>query len=173
MKQEHIDYECLKEMEKEMGCTFCNDGIFAEMSLELEHYCEKTCPINDIHFGFYHGNIDDIKEIVVLVDESWCQYFINESSIFCGYIGDKVVSFCIVNTEAKCIISRQGTRVGSIGCVGTVSDYRGLGIGIRMVDLATLYLKGEGCDKAYISYTHIEKWYEKLGYETFARFSFL
>lgn len=41
-----------------------------------------------------------------------------------------------------------------------------------MVDLATFNLKNEGCDKAYISYTHIDKWYEKLGYQTFARFSF-
>ena len=29
------------------------------------------------------------------------------------------------------------------------------------------------CDIAYIHYTHLEKWYKKLGYETVARFSIL
>lgn len=65
--------------EKEIGCTFCDDGIFAEMSLELAHYCEKAYSVEEVHFDFYHGNIDDIKEIVALVDKSWCQYFINET----------------------------------------------------------------------------------------------
>lgn len=92
--------------------------------------------------------------------------------MFFGYMGEKPVSFCVVNVNADCILSAPGVKVGAIGCVGTVPQYREAGIGLRMVDLTTLYLKNEGCDKAYISYTHIDKWYEKLGYQTFARFSF-
>lgn len=58
-----------------------------------------------------------------------------------------------------------------LGCVGTVPQYRNRGIGLRMVDLATLFLKNEKCDKAYIHYTHIDKWYAALGYQVFARFN--
>ncbi len=172
MKTEDIDFEKMNEMENRLGCTFCSDGDFAEMSLDLVDYKEKTRPINKADFSFYQGSVNDIKKIVALVDEEWVQYFYEDSPIFCGYSAGQIVSFCIVNADEDCIISNHGIKVGGIGCVGTVPQYRNLGIGLRMVDLATLYLKNEGCDKAYIHYTHIDKWYGKLGYQTFARFSF-
>lgn len=75
--------------------------------------------------------------------------------------------------SADCVLSVPGVKVGSIGCVGTLPQYREQGIGLRMVELATLYLKNAGCDKSYVSYTHIERWYQKLGYQVFARFSFI
>lgn len=169
--EEYINYIRLSAMEKEMGCVFCDDGIFAEMSLDLENYSSKTLPITNVDFKLYTGNANEIREIVSLVDENWCKYFNENTPVFCGYIDEQIVSFCILNTNADCIISRSGIKVGSIGCVGTVPKYRGRGIGLRMVDLATLMLKNENCNKAYISYTHIDSWYEKLGYHTFARFS--
>jgi len=44
MKQKYIDYEELKRMEKEIGCTFCSDGIFAEMSLIImKNTSNKGC----------------------------------------------------------------------------------------------------------------------------------
>lgn len=172
MKKEYIDRKRLKEMEDRLGCTFCSDGTFAEMSLDLENYRERTLPIAHVDFAFYHGSTGHIREVVAQVDPDWCRYFHENESIFCGYLDDRIVSFCIVDANADCILSRPGIRVGSIGCVGTIPEHRGMGIGLRMVDLATFGLKSEHCDKAYISYTHIENWYAKLGYETFARFSF-
>ena len=172
MKTENINYEKMKEVEKRLGCTFGDRGIFAEMSLDLAAYEEKTHPIADVEFKFFQGNVDDIKKAVALVDDQWVQYFDNNMPIFCGYHEGQIASFCNVDTNADCMISAPGITVGAIGCVGTVPQYRNLGIGLRMVDLATLYLKNKGCDKAYIHYTHIDKWYEKLGYGTFARFSF-
>ena len=125
-----------------------------------------------MQFGFYPGNAEELQDIVASVDEDWVKYFQGRLPVFCGMIGKQVVSFCIVETDAETMLSRPGVRVGSIGCVGTAPEYRSRGVGLRMVDLATLYLQQEGCSKAYISYTHIDFWYARLGYETFARFSF-
>ena len=62
-------------------------------------------------------------------------------------------------------------KIGGVACVGTVPEYRKRGLGLKMVDMATVYLKTLNCDIAYIHYTHLEKWYKKLGYETVVRFS--
>lgn len=172
MKHEQVNMEKKRQMEDEMGCTFCEDGVFAEMSLDLMEYQSCTKVINNIEFTEFKGPESEIKKVVSLVDEQWVQYFDNNASIFCGFYGKQIVSFCIVNMNADTIISMPGMKVGSIGCVGTTPQFRDKGIGLRMVDLATMILKENGCDKAYISYTHIDKWYAKLGYQTFARFSF-
>ncbi|MGN0376655.1 MAG: GNAT family N-acetyltransferase [Suilimivivens sp.] len=172
MPEENINFERLKDLEKRLGCRFCKDGEFAEMSLQLGDYAEKTKPIEKVTFGFYKGDIEELRFAVSQVEGKWVQYFDKYSQVFCGYIGEKIVSFCLVEEDADCILTVPGVRVGSIGCVGTVPEYRGRGIGLRMVDLATAYLQKRGCDKGYIHYTHIDHWYKKLGYQTFARFSF-
>lgn len=172
MKHEHIDQDKLLRMQQRLGCQFCQDGTYAEMSLELTHYREKTQSIPGVTYGFYHGDLDTLRQAVGAVDEEWVQYFCAESCVYCGFVDGKIASFCIVDVEADCIVSTKDCRVGSIGCVGTLPEYRGRQIGLRMVDLATVYLKEQGCEKTSISYTHIDHWYRKLGYETFARFSF-
>ncbi len=172
MRSENINQEKLTELKNRLGCTFCSDGIFAEMSLDLADYREKTHAIDEVDYRFFRGSESEIKRAVALVDEEWIQYFDKDQSIFCGYKEGQIVSFCTIEVEKDCILSTGGINVGAVGCVGTLPQYRDLGIGLRMVDLATLFLKNAGCDKAYIHYTHIDKWYEKLGYQTFARFSF-
>ncbi|MGN0667096.1 MAG: GNAT family N-acetyltransferase [Huintestinicola sp.] len=171
MRKENIDPAKQKEMSDRLGCVFCDDGDYAEMSMELHNYTEKTSPIPDVEFGFFHGDISLLRAAVAKVDEDWVQYFGKDSSVFCGYVNGWPVSFCIVDIDADCIISSPDSRIASIGCVGTIPDYRKQGIGLRMVDLATVYAKSKGCTKGYIHFTHIDQWYAKLGYETFARFS--
>lgn len=167
-----INLEKQKEMEKRLGCTFCDDGKFAEMYIDLSGYNEQTKPIENVVYQFYDGQMDDMKQAVNLVDKEWVQYFNNRQNIFCGYVENQLASFCLIDIDVDCMISTDNCKVGSIGCVGTLPQYRKNGIGLRMVDLATVYLKEKNCDKSYVSYTHIDKWYEKLGYQTFARFTF-
>ena len=173
MNHEIVDSIRVKEMERRLGCIFCEDGTFAEMSLHLADYREQTSPIADVEFRLYRGDMDVIREMVAEVDDEWVRYVHEDTDVFCGFADGRPVSFCLIDTEADCILSRPGLQVGSIGCVGTVPAYRKRGIGLRMVDLATVMLQEAGCQVSYISYTHIDHWYERLGYRTFARFSFL
>ncbi len=171
MKEYKIDCNKREKAEIQMGCTFCENGIFSEMIMNITNYQEKTQPIENIEYKFYSGDISLLKNIVALVDADWVQYFSENILVFCGYAGQEPISFCIINVNADCILETSNERIGAIGCVGTVPQYRKQGIGLRMVDLATLYLKNEGCDLSSISYTHIDKWYRKLGYQTYARFA--
>lgn len=168
-----IDTTKLKNMENKLDCKFGNDGVFVEMALDLHEYQEKLPHINGGSFGVYSGDLEKIKQLVEKVDPKWCKYFTENTTIFCGFINKDPVSFCIITTAADSILSDDKFKIGGIACVGTVPEYRKRGIGLKMVDMATIYLKSLGCDIAYIHYTHLEKWYKKLGYETVARFSFV
>lgn len=173
MKHEIINEMRMREMERNLGCVFCKDGECAEMSLDVGGYTEKTAPIPGITFGRFDGDVETIRAIVRQVEPDWAKYFSEDSFIFCAYANGEPISFCLVDELADgCMLARPGIKVGSIGCVGTLPAHRGHGIGLRMVDLATLLLRDAACDKIYISYTHIDHWYAKLGYEVFARFSF-
>ena len=92
------------------------------------------------------------------------QYF-DGVEVFCGYSGGKIASFCILDDDVDCLFS-DGTRVGSIGCVGTVPPFRRRGIGLKMVELAARELYRRGCDKIFIHYTGVYDWYAKIGFKT-------
>ena len=77
----------------------------------------------------------------------------------------KLVAFQLEIVQ-NALCPKQAAKHGSIGCVGTVPEYREKGIGLAMVAHATQILKEAGCDKSFIHYTALEKWYGRLGYET-------
>ncbi len=161
-----------RQLEEELGVVFCENGKYAEMSMDLADYEHRVMPVPDtIHFTYFDGDMEVLRAAVAAVDEEWVQYFQAQDRVFCGFDGDRIASFCIVEEDADCLLSDGVSKIGSIGCVGTVPEYRRQGIGLYMVALATGQLKEHGCDKGYIHYTHLEHWYSKLGYRTFARFS--
>lgn len=113
-------------------------------------------------FEFCRGS--GLHHAVAAVDQDWVQYF-DGGEIFCGYSGGKIASFCILDDDVDCLFS-DGTRVGSIGCVGTVPPFRRRGIGLKMVELAARELYRRGCDKIFIHYTGVYDWYAKIGFKT-------
>lgn len=113
-------------------------------------------------FEFCRGS--GLPEAVAAVDRDWVQYF-DGGEIFCGYSGGKIASFCLLDDDVDCLFS-DGTRVGSIGCVGTVPEFRRHGIGLKMVELAARELYSRGCEKIFIHYTGVYEWYAKIGFRT-------
>ncbi len=146
------------------------DRIFAELIMDLRSAVPEpapyTCPEN-IKFGLYHGGTETIRETVSRVDEEWVRYFCGKNRVFCGFDGNTIASFCILEDWGK----QDGLRIGGPGCVGTIPEYREKGIGLEMVRLATNILKEEEFDISWIHYTHLAKWYEKLGYQTVLRWN--
>ena len=169
---EQLDWNKMRQFEKKLGCRFCDDGEYAEMSLTLGSYREQTEPIAGVTYGFYSGSMEELRELVAQVDPTWTRYYREGTPVFCAWLEGEPVSFCIVEPDNECALALPGVRVGSIGCVGTLPQYRGRKIGLRMVDLATVFLQQEGYHKSYICYTGIDHWYAKLGYKTYARFTF-
>lgn len=158
---------CLAEYEKQGKHL----NRYVEMDMLLSEYQmpQMTVP-EGISFAFYEGPIEELHKAVAAVEEDWVQYFDGSSRYFCGFSGDKIVSFCIACYDEDCVIADGQKRIGSVGCVGTVPKYRKQGIGLYMVALATQELKENGCDRGFIHYTALENWYAKLGYESFMCF---
>lgn len=146
------------------------EEVFEEQLLDLHtfspHAVQIACP-ERITFGMYQGDMSALHQAVAQVDKDWVQYFSRGDSVYCAMDGDKVVSFCLLDEFGE----YQGLRIGGPGCVGTVPNARGQGIGLKMVQNATSLLKEQGYDFSYIHYTHVGRWYAKLGYETILRWN--
>lgn len=146
------------------------DDVSCEMVLPLSDYKDSGTPDalpQGVRFGFYKGPSAPLLQAVGAVDEGWVQYFTKTERCYCATLGDQVLSFCIVDEMG----SFGGLRVGGPGCVGTVPAFRRRGIGLELVRRATLILKERGFDLSYIHYTHVDKWYERLGYQTVLRWN--
>ncbi|KAL4810309.1 acyl-CoA N-acyltransferase [Aspergillus unguis] len=63
-----------------------------------------------------------------------------------------------------------GPRTGLIGCVGVDSEYRGKGLGLALIAHAINDLKKRGVEGVFIDWVAIEGFYEKLGFEVWARY---
>ncbi len=143
-------------------------GTFAEMTGDTAALVQPEHePKGNVRFEFRAADTDIINAVRE-VEDDWAQYF-GEGEIFCGVCGDEIASFCIVEEDVTCLLSGDGARVGSIGCVGTVPKFRRRGIGLKMVSLAAEELKKRGCDKIFIHYTHVYDWYAKLGFRPFLK----
>ena len=156
------------------GYTF-DDGC-AEMTLDLADFdiCRLDIPIypEGVSFGFYSWDKENLYAAVRSVDEEWEQYFRNDEPVFCAFENGVPVGFIIVDYDALCILGGEGQKVGSIGCVGTVPAARRRGIGLAMAAHACTELKKSGCTRLFVHYTHLEKWYAKIGCRTFMRYRF-
>lgn len=153
-----------KEFFEKHGYTLYDETV-AEMCGDTEALVAADYPLPDnISFGFYDGDINRLKAAVGAVEVDWVQYF-NGGELFCAFDRGKIVSFCIVEESVQCLFTDGKSKVGSIGCVGTVPDYRRQGIGLKMVSLAAGELKKRSCDKIFIHYTGVYDWYAKLGFE--------
>ena len=148
--------------------------VFDEMILPLNefdiHKYGKNLD-NSISFGFYNGDLDELKKEIEKVDRNWVQFFDGKHRIYCGYIDRKVASFCLVEDMGTHNINGCEIKIGGPGCVGTLSEYRDKGIGLTMVKHVTQILKEEGYDYSYIHFTGVASWYEKLGYKTSIKWS--
>ena len=125
-------------------------------------YTLGSAPQAAAEFGFCKGSA--LEQAVAAVDPDWVQYF-GDGEIFCGTVREEIASFCIIEDDVDCIFS-DSSRFGSIGCVGTVPEYRRRGIGLKMVELAARELYSRGCEKIFIHYTGVYDWYAKLGFRT-------
>ena len=151
-----------------------DDNICEEMMLDLHDFSSDALEIpvpQGITFGFFSGNMDDLRAAVGEVDEGWVRYYNDPARAYCAFDGDRVVSFCDVDEMGVFPFRGRETKIGGPGCVGTVPAYRRKGIGLKMVQGATKILKDRGFDYGYIHYTGVGPWYAKLGYRVILRWN--
>ena len=78
-----------------------------------------------------------------------------------AFDGEMIVAFCSLTDMGRF----HGLHIGGPGCVGTIPEFCGQGIGLEMVRLATETLRQDVFDLSWIHYTHLAHWYMKLGYQ--------
>ena len=146
------------------------DVVSEEMILDLHTYRAEayplTCP-EHITFDWFNGNVKELQEAVREVEEDWVEYYENPDRAYCAFDGEKVVSFCLVHGFGE----YKGLKVGGPGCVGTIPSYRRQGLGLKMVQNATLILQKEGYDISHIHYTGVGPWYAHMGYKGILRWN--
>ncbi|MBR4671486.1 MAG: GNAT family N-acetyltransferase [Butyrivibrio sp.] len=150
-----------------------SDKTYEEMILMLDSYEENKelyIPEN-IVYDYYKGDFETFLDAVRVVDESWADIYKPGDRIYCGFCGGRVVSFCMI--EDMGMYEEEGItyKVGGPGCVGTIPEFRKKGIGLKMIDKATLILKELGYDISYVHYTGVAPWYAKLGYKTIIKWN--
>lgn len=158
-----------EHFEREVVRGLPDNLVFEEMILPLSafdiHKYKKNFNDN-ITFGFYDGDIDELKNNVKKVVEYWAGSFSRNDRIYCSYVDGKIASFCRVEDMGTYTINGHEIKIGGPGSVGTLLEYRNKGIGLTMVKNVTQILKEEGFDYSYIHFTGISAWYEKIGYKT-------
>ena len=146
----------------------------SEMLLCLRNFDEKRYVKsfgNEITFGYYHGDMNKLKEGVARVVPHWVNFFGEDSKVYCGFIDGEVASFCQIEDFGVHMVGGMKWKIGGPGCVGTLPEFRDRGIGLTMVKEVTKILKEEKYDYSYIHYTYETNWYGILGYETFVRWN--
>lgn len=142
--------------------------VFEEMALALPEADPPWSEGGDgIHFGFYDGSLEALRDIVRRVDEGWVPLYNDKSEVYCAFCGETPVSFCMIEDMGV----HGGLRIGGPGCVGTVPEARRRGIGLKMIGNATRILRERGYDVSYIHFTGVAGWYAKLGYRTVLRWT--
>jgi len=78
---------------------------------------------------------------------------------------------CVMVLEEQSIRWRKNFsgKFGGIGCLGVHSNYREQGIGAALVSAVHEQLYSLGYTHSYVSYTWLEKWYGKMGYQVVSR----
>ena len=151
-----------------------SEEIYDEMTLDLSKFDEgryEKAFGENISFGYYTGKRDDLLAAIEKVVPSWIPIFDGRNRVYCGFSDGEIASFCLIEDMGSHSIGNRLIKVGGPGCVGTVPEFRRLGIGLCMVRDVTGILKQEGYDISYIHYTGVPNWYEKLGYQTVLRWN--
>lgn len=82
---------------------------------------------------------------------------------------DRVIGF-VELTEQISFAAAFDQRVGGIGALGVVPEYRKRGVGRCLVSLAGQELRKRGVEVSYVAYTYLEKFYKSLGYQVYMNY---
>ena len=162
----HFESEIIQALPEEL---YFDEMILPLNEFDISKYNKKFD--TDITFGFYDGDLDELKNDVGKVDRYWVDFFDGDQRIYCGYINGKAASFCLVDHMGIYNINGSEIKIGGPGCVGTLPEFRNKGIGLTMVKRVTQILKEEGYDYSYIHFTGVAPWYEKIGYKTLVKWN--
>lgn len=163
-----------KFFENEYVRNIPEDEVVSEQILRLQEFepdCYEKFFRENVTFGYYNGDIEELRRAVATVVGHWPQFFNENSRIYCGFVDGKVASFCLIEDFGERVVNGMKWKIGGPGCVGTLKEFRNRGIGLSMIRNVTQILREEFYDYSYIHYTYEPQWYGLLGYRTVLRWN--
>lgn len=149
------------------GCLsmyiFTEDFSYSEFQLRNEFPCGLSFDVQKDRFS------TEVIDMVRTVEPNWLRYCEDSKGktvITAEYAGKKA-GFVIAETDTHTIITEDGCKTGLIGYAGVIPEKRNRGIGLNMIAWTTEYMKSEGCTEVFISYTSLDQWYAKAGYQEY------
>jgi ribosomal protein S18 acetylase RimI-like enzyme len=141
-----------------------------DLMQDLSTFNWTKADIGDIIDGItyrYYENRDknDLMQAVSEVDFSWLDIFKhNESKVILAVKDDIICGFIMLGKN------NDYPNIGSIGCTGTVPEYRSKGIGTMLSLIATRELKKQGFEYAYAEYTDLLNLYSRANYNVYIEY---
>ena len=88
----------------------CDEMILSLDKFEPHKYDKKL--EDNISFGYYEGDIDELKKAVERVVQYWAQSYDEKQRIYCGYINGNVASFCLIEDKGVYNINGREVKIG-------------------------------------------------------------
>ncbi len=151
------------------GVIVSSEQILRLQEFDPHSYSKELPP--SVTFGFYEGPQDDLHEAIRHVNPNWVEFFKEDSRVYCGRENGKIICFCIIEDFGEHVVNGMKWKIGGPGCVGTLPECRGRGIGLTMVRNVTTILRDEFYDYSYIHFTGVAHWYARLGYKTILKWN--
>lgn len=140
------------------------------MFLPLQGYDSETIEIPPAPANVRYKLLDEqdrpqLYEAVKKVIPGWLESYQQcTDPILIVELDEKIAGFEIVAPEGGRFIPSRD-KVGSIGCVGVVPEFREHGVGMRMVLEGIKWLQKQGCASIELLYVALVDWYKKVGFQ--------
>ena len=152
-----------------------NGGETHDMVLALSDLSESVRPSVDIAIEIGFGEESERAALLKCVDiaiPSWRGHHetIPMHNVLMARYEGTPIGFITVRPQGMVMNAAFDGTLGWLSHLAVDPAYRRHGTGLYLAYKATEYLRNLGHKYAYIDYTTLNKWYERLGYHTFLRF---
>lgn len=110
---------------------------------------------------------EEAEQAVRNVEPKWLDSYKRSGHLITAYIGSRIVGFSCISITADTLISEENEKIAVIDYIGVLKNFRNMGIGSALLDYSLRFQKQAGCTRSFISYTSLDKWYTKFGFEEF------
>ncbi|NLD93587.1 MAG: GNAT family N-acetyltransferase [Fibrobacter sp.] len=143
--------------------------ISANMAFNLNvfDFNMRRIPLAPPQFEFRFAVESDklsLLNAVMETEPTWRYYFEACSDpILVATDHNKIIGFIIISLD-DALKKFEEKKVGSIGCIGVIPEYRKRGVGRQLVVHGLKWLKRQACLFVEARYVWDIQWYEKLGF---------
>ncbi len=153
------------------GYTASWTSVNMELGLDGFDRNRLTIPPAPAGLEYRFAEKKDLPALLKAVEaakEGWVDVFAGcKDPVFLAIMDGKIAGFEVLASDGGRFL-RPGQQVGCVGCVGVIPEQREQGIGMDMVAQGIQWLKEQGCTLIELRYVWLDKWYDKLGFQTVA-----